>query len=198
MNLRFIGQNKDVVVHVRARTYTWGAVICWFEQILGRAGTTKLNRISWILGRRKEKVKRKSWGELSGALRAIRWVAGKSVLKRKSSPQMCFAHLLKGEEDFLPIWLETRVCDGADKWYHTMLQKEKAITRVHKGTKRESLVTKLLKYSNVTVIWTSTPGYNFVNYCRISWSWCDAVWWKSNERESWDFHHDPKYGEVND
>ena len=173
MNLRFIGQNKDVVVHVRARTYTWGAVICWFEQILGRAGTTKLNRISWILGRRKEKVKERVGESWVGHYAPSGGVVGKSVLKRKSSPQMCFAHLLKGEEDFLPIWLETRVCDGADKWYHTMLQKEKAITRVHKGTKRESLVTKLLKYSNVTVIWTSTPGYNFVNYCRISWK---CVW----------------------
>ena len=55
-------------------------------------------------------------------------------IKRKSSPQMCEAHL---GEDFLPIWLETSVCDGADKVTKLIKQKEKAITRVHKKARKD-------------------------------------------------------------
>ena len=61
-----------------------------------------------------------------------------------------------------PIWLETSVCDGADKVTKLIKQKEKAITRVHKKHEKIKLVTKLSKHSDYTVIWTSTPIYNFV------------------------------------
>ena len=36
------------------------------------------------------------------------------------------------KREILPIWLETSVCDGADKVTKLIKQKEKAITRVHK------------------------------------------------------------------
>ena len=42
-------------------------------------------------------------------------------------PHKCASHICG--EDLLPIWLETSVCDGADKVTKLIKQKEKAITR---------------------------------------------------------------------
>ena len=50
-------------------------------------------------------------------------------------PHKCAKHICG--EDFLPIWLETSVCDGADKVTKLIKQKEKAITRVHKKARKD-------------------------------------------------------------
>lgn len=83
---------------------------------------------------------------MSGALRAIRWVVDKSVLKRKSSPQMCFAHLLKGRRISYQYDWKLECVMGPISDTILCYRKKKP------SHKRESLVTKLLKYSNVTVI----------------------------------------------
>ena len=54
------------------------------------------------------------------------------------------------------------VCDGADKVTKLIKQKEKPSHGYTKRHEKIKLVTKLSKHSDYTVIWTSTPIYNFV------------------------------------
>ena len=72
-----------------------------------------------------------SWIAIAGITSGCRC----ECIKRKSSPQKCASHICG--EDFLPIWLETSVCDGADKVTKLIKQKEKAITRVHKKARKD-------------------------------------------------------------
>ena len=67
-------------------------------------------------------------------MRALRVGVGVNV-SNVNPPHKCTKHICG--EDFLPICLETSVCDGADKVTKLIKQKEKAITRVHKKARKD-------------------------------------------------------------